>query len=98
MIIDGKEYGYHYPLGVLRQIERKAKIKILALTDTSNLSAEASAYLVYYGVKAWARREDEPLEMLFEEFLDIVTLSDFKEAVEAIVGDMNSDEEKKRGE
>lgn len=95
MIIDGIEFGYHFPLGVLRAFEKRTKVKVFALSDPSVLSAEASAYLVFYGMRAWAKREGEEFNYSFEELLDMVGLNDVKEALECLMPDA-SDEEKKR--
>ncbi len=92
MIIEGKEYGYHFPLGVLRKFEKRTKVNIFALGDMSKLSSEAAGYLVYYGVQAWAKREAEEFDYSFEELLDMVTLTDVQEAFTELMGE---DEEKK---
>jgi hypothetical protein len=95
MIIDDKDYGYHYPLKVLRSFEKKSKLNIFALGDVAKLSAENAGFLVYVGVKAWADREGEDFTYSFEEFLDLVSLSDVTEAMEHLLGS-EADEQKKR--
>ena len=94
MIIDGKEYGYHFPLAVLRTFEKSSRVNIFGLSDTSKLSAEASGRLVFLGARAWAKREGEEFNYTLEEVLELVTLADVKEALEELMPDEG--EEKKR--
>lgn len=94
MKIDGVDYGYHYPLGVLRRFEKRTKLNVFALGNIEKLSSEAAGYLVYYGVKAWADREGEPFNYTYEELLDKVSLVDVQEAIVELFGEQEDGEKK----
>lgn len=92
--INGKDYGLHYPLSALRKFEKRTRLNVFGLSDPSKLSSEACAYLVWYGVKAWADMEGEELEVDWESFCDQIGLKDVQTAFKELLGDEPEEEKK----
>jgi hypothetical protein len=82
--INGKEYPLRYSLGALTKFEKRAKVNVFGLSDPSKLSAEACAWLIYVGIEAGCKFEDQELDMTINDVMDAVDLSHVQIAFEAL--------------
>jgi len=73
--INGKDYPMRYTLGALTKFEKRAKVNVFGLSDPSKLSAEACAWLIYVGIEAGCKAENEELDLSINEVMDSVDLS-----------------------
>jgi len=82
--INGKEYPLRYSLGALTKFEKRAKVNVFGLSDPGKLSAEACAWLIYVGIEAGCKFEDEDLDMTINDVMESVDLSHVQIAFEAL--------------
>ena len=82
--LNGKEYELRYTLGALAKFEKRSKVNVFGLSDSSKLSAEACAWLIFVGMEGAAKANDETLDIAINDVMDGMDLSHVQVAFEEL--------------
>ena len=94
--INGIEYPVRYSLRALKKFEQQTKKSVFALGDTSQLSAEACAWLVYVGIADGAKFAGNEFDLKLAEIEGHIDLTHVEQCIGALQHGTQPQGKKKR--
>ena len=95
--INGESYPLRYSLRALKQFEQRTKLSVFSLGESSSMSAEAMAWLIYCGIVDGCKFEGVEFKKTLADIEPFIDLGHVAHAVEALQQYTEGSQKKAKG-